>query len=257
MQAALQHLPPLISDCSDSESDLANVPQKFAALEERVANHIKFFWAAVACGFAWLAILSTLIYQMNGTVNHIDKTQTSTNEDLTKRVVAAELITLKSTFDTAQQTHEIFPEPQLADYKQTLQKSPSSSPGYWTTVASLINYQSFVDQALGEAPDPSKVSQPCGMVGPKAHNNTFIGLPTSDCLVELDTENFENVTFRNSVIHYKGGPVSLISVRFVNCRFVLDIPRTPVLAPTSPQTRFLLTLLNSPDQTNVQISTTS
>lgn len=258
MQAVVQqYIPPRILELSESEPDLATAAERLAALEARVDSHIKFFWAAIAGGVLWLAALSTLIYQMNGTVNQISRTQAANIGSLTNRIATAELLSLRSTFETAQQTRKIFPETQLSDYKQTLQTSPSSSPGYWATVASLINYQSFVDQTLGEAPDPAKVSKPCFGVGPDASSNKFSGTPISNCLVQLDTEAFENVTFTNSVIHYKGGTVSLVNVRFVNCRFILDIPPTPQLAPASPQTRFLLTLLNSPDQSNVQISTRS
>jgi hypothetical protein len=258
MQATQQYTPPLLLGFGESEFNVAGAAEKIAALEERVANHIKFFWVVVGFGFVWLGALTVLINQINGAVNRLERTQTAALVDLNNRVVAAQLTGLRTAIETAHKKSEIIPKLELADYKQTLQKSPSSSAGYWATLAALINYQSFINQLNGEAPDPSTVSKPCPMVaGPMAHDNTFSGFAISGCIVDLDTETFENITFRNSVIRYRGGPVSLLNVRFINCRFILDVPANPVLAPTSSPARLLLALLNSPDQKNVQVSTKS
>ena len=71
------------------------------------------------------------------------------------------------------------------------------------------------------------------------------------CIVNIDRNAFEDVTFRNSVVRYRGGPVVLNRVAFENCRFVLDLPEDHRPAPAE---RGLLTaLLQSPDQKNVQI----
>jgi hypothetical protein len=72
-----------------------------------------------------------------------------------------------------------------------------------------------------------------------------------DCVVSLDTNSFENITFQNSVVQYRGGPVHLFNVKFVNCRFVLDLSDQPV---TPAQEKILRALLDSPDQKNVRVS---
>ena len=70
-------------------------------------------------------------------------------------------------------------------------------------------------------------------------------------MIVLDTESFHDTTFQGSVIIYHGGSVELGGVKFVNCRFVLDLP--PQLEiPTDKN--LLLTLLDSSDQKSIQIS---
>lgn len=51
------------------------VPMTVAVLEERVNSHIKFVWTLMAVGFAWLAGISLTLYQMNGTMNRVEKAQ--------------------------------------------------------------------------------------------------------------------------------------------------------------------------------------
>jgi hypothetical protein len=71
----------------------------------------------------------------------------------------------------------------------------------------------------------------------------------------MDSNNaLANITFKNSVIRYHGGPVMLYNVTFVNCTFILDLP-FPVESPARPNIYF--TLLDSPDQRTVRISTPS
>jgi hypothetical protein len=43
----------------------------------------------------------------------------------------------------------------------------------------------------------------------------------SDGAVVLDTAYFRHVTFKNVEIVYRGGPVVLEDVYFVNCRFIM------------------------------------
>lgn len=236
------------SDLGDLEL-MANAAQ-FAALEERVSNHIKFFWVVVAFGFVWLGAITAFLVQINSTVSHAETTRTT----LMNRVAAAELGTLKAALETAQQTGQVIPDTQLVDYKHALQQSPTSVSGYWTTVASIINYQSFLDQVQGRAPDPTAVSNHCFIVAPNSYNNIYQDVPFSNCVVDLDTNSFSNVVFQNSVVRYRGGPVSLKNVRFVNCRFVLDIPTA---APVNRERdQLLMTLFNAPDTKIITIPST-
>jgi hypothetical protein len=118
-------------------------------------------------------------------------------------------------------------------------------------VAAIINYQSKIDQLSGEAPDPVKISKPCGgLTAGTGGHNLFARMTFSNCIVDLDTDDmFQNVTFINSVIRYKGGPANLFNVAFVNCTFQLDLP--PNSSPAKPN--FLFALLDSPKQTSVKV----
>jgi hypothetical protein len=164
------------------------------------------------------------------------------------------LIAVRDALQRAVRTRKVIPSTLLVDYKNTLRLIPPalSGGGYWVTVAAFINYQSLLNQINGTAPDPSKVSHPCfGTTG--GIGNQFLG-QISNCLVTLDTQAFENVTFSNSVILYKGGPVRLKNVTFENCRFILDFP--PIL-PDGPQLNLVAALFDSPDQKTINVSTHS
>jgi hypothetical protein len=83
-----------------------------------------------------------------------------------------------------------------------------------------------------------------------SRNNSYTNLTLSNCIVDLDTNYFESVTFVNSVVRYHGGAISLRGVGFINCSFVLDLKTQPT---TSAQRTLLLAILKSPDQKTVQI----
>jgi hypothetical protein len=46
-----------------------------ATLDERVKNHIRFFWTAVAFGFLWLAALTGLLVHTSQSVDRVAKAQ--------------------------------------------------------------------------------------------------------------------------------------------------------------------------------------
>ena len=69
--------------------------------------------------------------------------------------------------------------------------------------------------------------------------DAIYGLRVSDCIVDLDTQVFVGMTFRNCVIRSRGGTFILRNVTFLNCRFVLELPE----GPRSPsEQRFLQAL---------------
>jgi hypothetical protein len=170
------------------------------------------------------------------------------------------LATIRAEIQFAEKEDRPLPASDLADYKNAvLAVHPSSAVEYWTTVAAIINYQSMLNQMSGEAPDPKEVSRPCLGVtnggGDISFGNTFRGGLISNCIVDLDRESFSDVTFKNSVIRYNGGPTKLANVTFVNCTFILNIKAQDISTPESRN--LLLALLNSPDQKEVRISTHS
>lgn len=164
------------------------------------------------------------------------------------------LATIRAELEIAENGGKKVSASDLSDYRNVVQTLPSSAHEYWTTAAAIINYQSRINQMSGEAPDPAKVSRLCpglthNVNGSISFSNTFAGFVFSDCVVDLDTNSFHNVVFRDSVVRYHGGPVTLDGVRFINCNFVLDAS-----FPEQPKTpRLLLGLLES-NQTNVTIS---
>jgi hypothetical protein len=102
------------------------------------------------------------------------------------------------------------------------------------------------------APNPLQVAKPCPGVtkGPGDSGNLIQGpWRFTACVVDLDgTQNeVEGAVFQNSVIRWHGGPVTIKSATFINCRFVIDIktePARPDLLKqllASDQTYFTLT----------------
>jgi hypothetical protein len=154
----------------------------------------------------------------------------------------------------AQTSSRPIPSTQLVDYKNALRTLSSSSSEYWRTVATIINYQSFLNQRNGNAPNPQSVAKPClGLTNQDdltSKHNSYDGILISNCVVDLDTQTFTRVSFRDAVVRYRGAPTTLRDVTFVNCRFVLDLP-PGLRAPAQP--RLLLALLNSPDQRSITI----
>jgi len=146
---------------------------------------------------------------------------------------------------------------QVEDVKQIalkLRQTNEATPDFWMTAAAIINYQSFLNQMRGEAPDPVRISKPCVQRGT---NITFDGqilgaMVFEECVVDLDSNSFKKVVFRNSVIKYRGGPAFLEDVLFVNCRFEIDT-KLEATAPTQPN--LISALLNTDDQKNITIST--
>lgn len=163
------------------------------------------------------------------------------------------LATIRAEIQIAESKGKALPVSDLVDYKNAVQALPASSREYWTTIAAIINYQSLINQMSGEAPDPAKVSKPCGgITGGTGSNNVIVGASISHCVVDLDSTHdaLWNVVIKDSVIRYHGGPVNISAV-FVNCTFVLDLP--PNKTPAQPA--ILYALLDSPDQRTVRVST--
>jgi hypothetical protein len=76
------------------ENELTEGPEEMAAitvarLEERVNNHIKFFWAAVGVGFLWMSAITGLFLKTNSTLSAVATSQAN----MPSQVVAALLNT--------------------------------------------------------------------------------------------------------------------------------------------------------------------
>jgi hypothetical protein len=157
---------------------------------------------------------------------------------------------LRANLAQAQKLQQKLP---LTEVVQEIQQVPTSAKDYWTTVAAIINYQSFLNQLEHNAPDPETVAKPCAFAteSPNIRYNTLDGTQHfTDCLVDLDTNAnmIENAVIKDSVVRYYGGVITFQHATFINCRFVVDIKASQ--EPTRPD--LLLALMNS-DQTNFKL----
>jgi hypothetical protein len=199
--------------------------------------------------------LNTRVSKLEGRFDQLDNEQRKINARVDQQASLARLMdparilaTIRAYLEIADSSGRLSSASDVADYRNVLQALPASSRNYWTTAAAVINYQSKINQMSGEAPDPLKVSKQCGAFGPNSFNNLFRYSNFSNCFVYLDRNQFKQVTFVNSVIHYGGGTVILDGVAFINCRFVLD-----AAFPAQPQNPALLRTLLESDLTKVTI----
>ena len=132
----------------------------------------------------------------------------------------------------AEKQRQKLPLLKFAAYRKDVEALPPSTTDYWTTVAAIINYQSFLNQLENKAPDPSTVARPCLFVtaGGISNNNTLEGTSRfSRCIVDLDTTtNFvDSAVIRDSVVRYHGGAVTIRHAIFIHCAFILDLKDFP------------------------------
>jgi hypothetical protein len=202
--------------------------------------------------------LSERIARIEGSLgNRVSELETRADRQtslVTLQNPARTLALVRAEIQVAEASGKTLPKTQLADYRKAVQALPASAFEYWTTVAAIINYQSKLNQMSGEAPDPATVSRPCEGITNEGRfissGNTIANMHVSNCIADIDTDTFQNVTFVNSVIRYNGGSVTLMNVKFVNCRFVLNLPKNK--KPVSPN--LLTALLESGDKASIGVN---
>jgi hypothetical protein len=140
-----------------------------ATLEERVNNHIKFFWTVVAAGAVWMGALTYAIYQISGTVNRIETTQTSKlgginqsieqiRRDLSPLQINAqaslppdsfqtELPKLKAALATAKTAQVPVSPNVLTEVQSKLLSTNRDNPYFWPTVSEFVSYRSQMNVA--------------------------------------------------------------------------------------------------------------
>jgi hypothetical protein len=210
-----------------------------------------------------LGPLSNKLDALSGRVDKVEqrvedikelKLRVGSNEQNLNRLLnpADTLASIRNHFQDALAQKKILPENQIANYKSTVRLISPLFVGelYFQTMAATINYQSFLSQKSGNAPDPRLVSQDCPFTQGTA--NFFEG-PISDCVVRLDTQRFEDATFKDSVVIYNGGPVVLKNVTFINCRFILSFPKNAIIDPR--RVILLGRLFDSPNLRTVNVTT--
>jgi hypothetical protein len=204
--------------------------------------------------------LSDRVARLEGPNGRISKLETRTNQQISlARIMDPDrsLRMIKAELQVARASGKLLPVSDVEDYRNAVQAFSVSSREYWATVAAIINYQSWLNQVRGGAPDPAVVSGPCGgevtnTPGIFSEYNVFQNSRFEKCIIDLDRQGFKNVTFTDSVIRYHGGQVLLNNVTFVNCTFLLDLP-----APQSPVHPEVLRTLLASDLKQVTLSTHS
>lgn len=200
-----------------------------------------------------LSDLAAAVEYIKGQVGDVARLQTQTEK--LKAVIRLQspertMRAIRTEIATAQDNGERVPASDIADFKAALQEISPAAPDYLTTLATVVNYQSYVNQRAGLAPNPRAVSRQCfGEYKSLKMKDTVL----DGCILTLaGTTDLDSIVFANSVIRYEGEPISLHNVRFINCNFIIDV-KGKLATPARKNPPFLLALLTSPDQKSVAV----
>lgn len=125
-----------------------------ATLEERVGNHIKFFWGVSAVFAVWLAGISVALYNMNGTLGSLNR-----NISEIKLPQQIEQVSLRpqeqqsqdevvSLLRQAKQSAILLPEPVIQRAGTRFIGAANVNPAAWDTAANFLNYRSYLNDGL-------------------------------------------------------------------------------------------------------------
>jgi hypothetical protein len=231
-----------------------------AVLEERVKNHVQFFWTVIAFLVAWLGVGTYFIVDMRGDIKVLlrpqNLTKAASNPTDPKSQANAQKI-------IAEAKKDAIPLPQGV-VEQTWKEFTSATPTdpkAWGVAVELVSYRTTLNGNVAEVGTADEIART--RVNPNLISNyairflpgygpetasvggdvpidqaatiQAIGLPSLEqgrprgkeiILIEnsgivLDGEYMRHVVIRNTTVQYDGGPLQLEDVTFVNCTFKL------------------------------------
>lgn len=215
-----------------------------AVLDERVKNHIKFFWTACGLGLAWMGSLSVCMYNMNNTLGRLEHLQADSTTQIvasllqrkaTSKEETAEILGAVTTVLRTARISRTKPDPALIKTVSSeianAQDKYADLPETWQATSALINYKS---RAL--PPPSNRYAIARGVECTATMGNE--GWVFSNCEVVLDDllqrirDNKVNgkpapFIFVNSIVHYNGGPLPSTRMLFQDSVFEFHIPKTP------------------------------
>jgi hypothetical protein len=236
---------------------------KVDVIEERLNNHIKFFWGIIAFFGAALLTIGGILIHMNGQLGRLDsldsigqkltKLELNSQASLPQSAFDKALPEIKSTVATARKDRISVPPAVIEGLRDKLLASNSNAPDFWPTIAEFISYRSLIQsppprRPLGQAyyaaivptctdsfPAPMKVT---AVLSP--HEIAQSRGIYENCLFVLDSPDQDQrintilntrtpyLTFKNCLIEYRGGEINLI--------LAWDkMPFTITLVPPTPE----------------------
>jgi hypothetical protein len=247
--------------------DMANAAEltvQIGKLEERVNNHIKFFWGVAAAGFAWLAILSLLLYNINNNVKTLAVAQADTpakivakllSEPQTSSAKVASNLNAAATILRASKIGKVKPESSvLSTVSSKLAEAQTKYPDLpevWQTTGVFITYKS-------EARLPVSQNTPFLTRGIGCNSQAGgAGWIFSNCEVTLEdiaeriTGSTVNgspapFTFIHCIVHYSGGRIPAKQLTFVDCNFSFEV----LIVPPREGMAVMRQLTAAPDENN-------
>jgi hypothetical protein len=220
---------------------------KLDVLEEKVTNHIKFFWVVVAFGFLWLGALTALVIKTKTTVTGIAEVEANipaqivtsllrnpaaTSSEVQANLAAAASV-LKATKVGSTQPNPVKLE---AVYDQLVedQSRYADLPQVWETTGVFINYKSEVFLS----PDSNTAQIASGKQCKLSMDIPSKPITYRNCEISLEdaAHEFINVrvngqhvpmVFVNCIVHYHGGDLPDTRVLFYGSIFRFDVLIVP------------------------------
>jgi hypothetical protein len=208
---------------------------KSDVVEERLNNHIKFFWCiitAVAGALAYMAVelnhINERLGELAGLNAKVTKVELQSQASLPQSVFDKTLPDLRTAVATARKDNVRISPRVIQDLNARLLRTASDAPDFWPTLSEFINYRSLVASV-----PPEKVNKllsgkiaDCTDLPPKPMtvlSTTEMSKGSyEDCRFVIDSEEQDEklnailkthtaiIVFRNCLIEYHGGDINLI-----------------------------------------------
>lgn len=184
---------------------------KVDVIEERLNNHIKFFWWVIGAVLAALGFMAVELYRINGHLGELDglkekvtKVELQTQASLPQAAFDKALPDIRSTVAAARKDRISVPPALIEGLRSKLLASNSAAPDFWSTLSEFVSYRSSLSYRAAAASAPT----------PLTKNYSIVRL-TPDCTDSLPKPMaITEVRSPNEAVNSRG--------LYENCRFVLD-----------------------------------
>ena len=148
---------------------------------------------------------------------------------------------------------EVVSDPSVINALQaSFSKVSNDSVDYWPSAAAAITYISYMKSFAPKGISIRvKLRLPlCEPNAPAKREGLHFAME-SNCILNLDGQDLSGRLYRDAIIVYHGGKVSLNNVQFVNCLFDFQM----VAPPTKEGIKLTRDLLKSSDMSSLTVST--
>lgn len=193
----------------------------------------------MAAGFAWLLGVSTVLYQMNGTMNRVERAQADaparivagllkrtprTRDEMADSLNAASRILQTAKFGKVKPAPSVLRD--LSSEIQNAQQQYPDLPSVWQATGQFINYKSaaLIPQSA-EHTLASARGLDCSNGGIRTYQGRVV---VERCSLDLEgTIKADSALFINCIVRYRGGLIPLKRMEFINCIFQFEITSIP------------------------------
>jgi len=252
----------LIDPGQEADMDKPTIAQ----LAERVDNHIRFFWVAVAAGFAWLAVLSGFLFNMNSTIGRVERAKADEPFRIVAGILNTQSVSREEEAGTLSAVSSILRSAQIMRAKPDKQtvnnvgtqivKAQDKYPDLlitWKATASFINYKSkalLTTAGIPKGADGRECRGTFGALG-WVFDRCEINLEGLAARITGNKINGEKAAFifTHCIVHYNGGSIPAKRLTFIDSIFQFDVNRIPDVSGTAAMRQLALSTTSQPEVT--------